>query len=181
MKKACVVLLLVLCAGAGARADDISVWVDPGVSLGSGLYSYTVHLVGSSPDFVAGGWAGSFDGPLNQIRLAGVVDTPTLTTASLLDEADRQRDSHLLLWDADLNSVESPHESDTQLGGIFGIGVPARRQDLPFAQLVIAEGDTVTMTGQTSDPQGTAAIDTNVTIVAGAQGYWCSTRAEDAN
>lgn len=152
--------------------EEIVVQVDPYVDLGAGLYSFTVHLVGSSPSFVAGGWNGSFDGSLNQIRALGSLNTPTMDNAELIAPpyGEPEEDSHLLLYNADILVAVAPNESMDHLAGSFAIKVGARQQDLPFAQIVLAAGGSVEMTGQVSDSGAQYTFPTEVTISAPASG-----------
>jgi hypothetical protein len=149
------------------QAHALSIWAehDGGVAIAGlpGYLGYTVYLKSDDPANPAGGWAGSFDGPMNQLKIAGTIDTPTRTLSSALG-AEEPKDSHFLLFDADMLIATAPSESAVHLDGIFGIGVAARQQDLPFAYLVIADGDQVAMSGQSSDPDGQQAFDTNIVI-----------------
>jgi len=159
-------MMAVLSLAVAAQAQPFTIWAehDGGVPIAGlpGYTGYTVFLKTDDPANPAAGWAGSFNGPLNQQQVAGVLDTPTMTLASALATPDQ--DSHFLLFDADLLIATSPTESASHLDGIFGISVPARQQDLAFAYLVIPDGEQVVMTGQTSDPNGLFAFDTNIVI-----------------
>ncbi len=145
-----------------ARAAPLAIWAehDAGVSIPAlpGYRGYTVFLRSSDPASPAAAWEGSFDGPMNQVLLGGVAATPSMSVARYLG-ADLPADSHFLLFDeTDMVIVHAPEESGTFLRGTFGITVPARRQDLPLAYLVIPDGGQVVMTGGTTDPQGRQAL-----------------------
>ncbi len=140
---------------------SLIVEVDAGVPV-DGLMSYTVHLVADTEADKATAWDGSFDGPMNHLLAAGVLPTPTMTNASFLG-ADIVLDSHFLLADDELLIADAPTESGTHLDGSFGIKPGSATMDLSFAQIVIAPGNVVTMTGIASNDVGTK-FDTNVVI-----------------
>ncbi len=150
-----------------ASQAELLIWAehDGGVAVPGlpGYTGYTVTLKSNDPANPPAAWAGSFDGPMNQLKVASVLDTPTMTLASALG-GDLPKDSHLLLWDADLLIASAPTESGLHLDGIFGISVGARQQDLPLAYLVIPDGEQVVMTGETSDPNGLFAFPTDLVI-----------------
>ena len=132
----------------------LMVQVDPGVPVDGGLTSYTVRLVASVADDIATAWDGSFDGPMNQLKAFAVLDTPTMTNAAHLG-ADIVKDSHFLLADDELIIVNTPSESAVQLDGTFAIKPASVGMDLELAQIVIAAGSTVVMSGEAANSAGT--------------------------
>ena len=154
--KTVVAMIAVLTLATLAQAE-IWVEVDPGVNVGDGLTSYTVHLVADTDANKATAWDGSFIGPMNQIWFGGVMPTPTMTNASFLGD-DIVKDSHFLLFDDDLLTARAPNETETApdgvLDGAFGIAPSAALQDLPLAQIVLAQGEEVLMIGSAADGMG---------------------------
>ena len=160
--KTVLTMIAVLALATVAQAGLV-VEVDPGVGVGGGLTSYTVRLVADASEDMAAAFDGSFDGPMNQFKAAGILDTPSLTNADYLITTEKAQDSHFLLYDADLIPVELPNESPTQLAGIFSFNVSIRLENLALAQIVLAEGETVVLTGTAANAVGTK-FDTNATI-----------------
>ena len=154
--KTVVAMIAVLTLATLAQAE-IWVEVDPGVDVGDGLTSYTVHLVADTEANKATAWDGTFIGPMNQIWFGGIMPTPTMSNASYLGD-DIIKDSHFLLYDDDLLTVRTPNETETApdgaLDGAFGIKPEAELQDLPLAQIVLAQGQQVLMVGGAADIQG---------------------------
>jgi hypothetical protein len=147
-----VMMTLAMAAPAG-----IVVVVDPGVDVGEGLISYTVHMVADSAINQLDGFDGSFLGTLNQIKaFEGGLDTPTLTNAAFITPTVEQtRDTHFLFWDIDLDiALTPPNETTSLLNGVFTMKLAAQEQDLAFAQIVLAEGKTVQLTGIASNSLG---------------------------
>lgn len=158
---------------AGSVQAELWVEIDDGVDLGEGLYSYDVRLVAGQEDDKARAWDGSFNGPMNQIFPWGVVPTPSLTNASYLSDYERAMDTHFLQYDANLMSIESPNESGTHLAGAMAFKSEITAMDFSLAQIVVASGQTVTMTGQVADGLGTK-FTTQATIIGGEGAFSCS-------
>jgi len=149
-------ILATICCLAGLCRADLVVVVDPPVPLGQGLSSYTVRLVADVEEDQASSFDGAFTGPMNQVWVGGAA-TPTLTVASALSPDEAARDSHLLLFDAELSTVFPPSEdgpgTGSYLGGpggghmAIGINAPAQSLDLAFAQIVVPDGQMVVLEG----------------------------------
>ena len=132
----------------------VTVEVEPGVPVGAGLTSYTVNLVAdSATDWVAA-FDGGFSGAMNQIKVAGVVATPTLDMAGLLTPTEASQDSHFLFLNSQLTSVTTPAETANSLTGVFAVNVPDRAESLEFAQIVLADGDSIALTGEVANGAG---------------------------
>jgi hypothetical protein len=129
----------------------------------TGYTAYEVSLVSDDAAVPASGWSGSFDGPMRQVLAFGSVPTPTLNFADYL-APNQNQDSHFLLYDADLLVATAPAETATSLSGIFGLAVGVRATSLPFALIVLADGDSVVMSGETSGPAGEGPFATDLTI-----------------
>ena len=127
-----------------------------------GLASYTLHLRCDEATYRANGFAGRFDGPMNQVWAGGILETPTLTGANLLTPQQRALDTHLLFENDALFIPPGgePHEdrdAGTGLGSYLANG-PAKDMifiligdnaatDVALAQLVIPAGQQVTIAG----------------------------------
>ncbi len=163
---------------AGSVQAELWVEIDDGIDLGEGLYSYTVHLMSDVQDNKATAWDGSFDGLMNQVLVFGALSTPTLTNASYLSDYERARDTHFLPYNADLLTAIVPNESDTHLAGAMGFMPEIATMDFLLAQIVVASGQTVTMTGRVADGSGTPYI-TQATIIGGEGGFVDPPSVED--
>lgn len=147
------VTMIALLGLVAVAQAGVAVVVDPGVDVGSGLTSFTVRLVADDPADTVTSWQGSFDGPMNQVKELGIIDTPTLDRA-VGPLANEEQDSHLLLHLGDLLIETSPSETAVYLGGTFGIKPAATAQDLAFAQIVLRTGDEVLLSGTASNATG---------------------------
>jgi hypothetical protein len=153
MKRITLVLGVMMTLAMAAPADIVAV-VDPGVDRGGGLTSYTVHMVANSLADKLVGFDGSFQGTLSQFKY-GTEDTPTLTNAEKLTVDQQARDTHFLFLDTDLDiALRAPNETTSLLDGLFTMKVAAQEQDLLFAQIVLAEGETALLTGEASNAGG---------------------------
>lgn len=177
--KTLLILGLGVCVLPGLAAAEQRLVIDPGVDLGGGLFGYTLRFEADSDDEVLAGWDGSFDGPMNQILFAGTVPTPSLEMAGYLSDYDRARDSHFLLYNADLVAAESPSESPSLLTMGAGIQVASRTRNFSLAQIVLGEGQTVTMSGHSADPWPNLYVN-QATITGGGECLaLCYPAAED--
>ncbi|MCD4699816.1 MAG: hypothetical protein K8R91_04505, partial [Phycisphaerae bacterium] len=163
---------------AGSVQAELWVEIDDSVELGEGLYSYNVRLVAGQEDGKARAWDGSFNGPMNQILPLGVLPASSLTNASYLSDYERARDTHFLQHNADLLSVMAPNESDNYLAGVMAFTPEITMIDFLFAQIVVASGQTVTMTGCVADRTGTKYT-TQATIIGGEGGVVYSSGVVD--
>ena len=160
--KTVLTMIAVLALATVAQADVV-VEVDPGVDVGGGLTSYTVRLVGDTEANKATAWDGAFSGPMNQLWLmGGAMTTPTMTNASYLG-AEIVKDSHFLLADDELLVARLPNETLIKLDGAFAIAPAYQLMNRPLAQIVLAPGEEVVMSGMAADITG-AEFDTSVTI-----------------
>lgn len=159
-------MVAVLALATAANALNITAVDDGGVPVAglAGYSGYTVSLVTDTAGQPAGAWDGGFFGPMNQIKAFGALSTPTMTNAAFL-AGDIGKDSHFLLTDAQIivpsggaptedGGAVAPGSLGTFLTGIFAIDNAARQDTLPFAYLVIPDGQQVHMLGGTSDPAG---------------------------
>lgn len=177
--KTLLILGLGVCVLPGLAAAEQRLVIDPGVDLGGGLFGYTLRFEADSDDEVLAGWDGSFDGPMNQILFAGTVPTPSLEMAGYLSDYDRARDSHFLLYNADLVAAESPSESPSLLTMAAGIQVASHTRNFSLAQIVLGEGQTVTMSGHSADPWPNLYVN-QATITGGGECLaLCYPAAED--
>ena len=169
MKVALTVLALL---GMVATANaDISVEVDPGVNIGGGLMSYTVHLVGNTDAGKATAWDGQFDGVMNQVwAYGGMLQTPTLTGANAPGGGvDVAADTHFMFYDTELLVAITPQEQpgpglvNGTLSGAFAFDPSVQSQDLVFAQIILPVGGEAVMSGLAADALG-AKYDTDVVI-----------------
>lgn len=149
--------VVVLALTGVAHANPVLIWAehDGGVPISGlpGYTGYTVYLNSNDPDDPAGGWWGSFDGPMAQIKAFAELDTPTMSYVAFLG-TDFDKDSHFLFYNEDIIAAVNPHESENHLGGEFGMLTSAYQQNLPFAYFAIEDGDQVIMTGQTIAAKG---------------------------
>jgi len=166
--RASLTLIVVLSVATFASAATIVPQITNVVAAPQGLAGYTayeVSLVSDDAAVPAAGWGGVFAGPMNQILAFGALPTPTLTNADfLVGTNNREQDSHFLLHDADLLVATAPAETANSLTGIFGIAVSARMQSLPLAWIVIADGNTVVMSGESAGPAGEGPFQTDLII-----------------
>ena len=133
----------------------VTVEVEPGVSVGSGLTSYTVNLVADPGTDAVAAFDGGFSGAMNQVLAGGFLDVPSLEDAGFLTPTEKSQDSHFLFMDADLTAiVDLPAETSNSLTGIFGITVASRKTELPFAQIVLADGDSIALIGEVANGTG---------------------------
>ena len=92
-----------------------------------------------------------FLGNLSQQLVSGVIPTPTTDFNVAIDPA---LDSQFLLATGDTVAVVAPYESQTTLGGQFGIAVPSRAPSLDLIQIVAPVGEVITynfLVGQLSN------------------------------
>jgi hypothetical protein len=132
----------------------VTVEVEPGVSVGGGLTSYTVNLVADSPTDWVAAFDGGFSGPMSQFKVASILDTPTLTIANALSAGEKSQDSHFLFLDTQLLPETPPAETANSLTGVFAVNVPDRAESLEFAQIVLADGDSIALTGEVANGDG---------------------------
>lgn len=151
--------VVLVAGGADAGVRPI---IDPRVSVGSGLSSFTVRFVADTADDRIAGWDGGIVGPTYQLLLYGISPTTTLDTASLLMPSQSQVDTHFLLWNKDIAVRRPLSESSIGLNGAFDILPAARSLDMPFAQFVIPgtqdthiNGTMTTAAGQQRTVRGT--------------------------
>jgi hypothetical protein len=154
MKRITLVLGVMMTLAMAAPADVIVV-VDPGVDAGGGLTRYTVHLVANSSADAVVAFDGGFSGPMNQVLFGGA-PTPTLDFFSFMTPTEKAQDSHFLFLLAELDQATPPAETSNSLTGIFGIKPAFRQTELPFAQIVLADGDSITLTGEVANGAGDA-------------------------
>jgi hypothetical protein len=136
----------------------VTVEVEPGVSVGSGLTSYTVNLIADSPADEVAAFDGGFSGAMNQVgAFSGALPTPTLDNVNAyLTPTEKSQDSHFLFLIDQLVIETAPAETASSLTGVFGVKVPDRAESLEFAQIVLADGDSVELTGTASNGAGDA-------------------------
>jgi hypothetical protein len=152
-----------ICLLASLSQAGVTVEVEPGVDVGGGLTSYTVNMVADSPTDWVAAFDGGFSGAMNQIKFGGMVDTPTLDMAGFLSPTEQSQDSHFLFLNDQLVIETSLAETASSLTGVFGVKVPDRAESLAFAQIVLADGDSVELTGTVSNGDG-VAFDISTTI-----------------
>jgi hypothetical protein len=154
MKKVALTMVLVFGLAASAQASLTTV-VDPGVDVGGGLVSYTVHLVADTEADMLAAFDGTFSGTLNQVfAFGGALDTPTLDNVSYLPAEDAAKDTHFMLEDDELLVVTDPNETESTLNGVFSVAVASRSLDLVIAQIVLAAGDTAELSGLGANAAG---------------------------
>ncbi len=187
-------IIAVLGLATVAQAS-VTVVVDNPVDLGDGYQSTLVHLVADCEEDIVTAVDCSFDGPMNQIgALGGAMPTPTLTNAAFLDEVtERPWDTHFMLFDTEMLVARTPNESVVLLDGAFGIKPESTALDLVLAQIVLAAGETVAISGQAAnatgetfdlsmsppygsppvaDADGPYTIDADETLTLDASGSW---------
>ncbi len=145
-------------AASGYLRGNLSLQVDPGVDVGDGLQAYTVRAVASSEPYALGVFDSRFDGPMHQIWGSGSSETPTMDEVrALLSSYEEARDTHLLLSSDEAFFVWDAHEDGPGIGSWLAgdpldplagwVLVSQRRTDLPFAQVVVPDGETVILSG----------------------------------
>jgi len=158
--KSITLVLGVMMTLAMAAPADVIVDVGTGVSVGSGLTSYTVWLVAETPADWVTGFDGEFGGPMNQIKY-GTLYTPTLDNASQL--ADPGQDSHFLFLNAEL-LIDTVAETANSLTGVFGVKESYRAESLEFAQIVLADGASIPLIGEVGTVAGGSPVDISTII-----------------
>jgi hypothetical protein len=154
-----------ICLLASLSQAGVTVEVEPGVDVGGGLTSYQVNMVADSPTDWVAAFDGGFSGPMNQVgAFSGALPTPTLDNVdAYLSLTEKSQDSHFLFLLSQLVIETSPAETASSLTGVFGVKVPGRAESLEFAQIVLADGDSVELTGTVSNGDG-VAFDISTTI-----------------
>ncbi len=149
MLRGIVSVAIVVCISVAAQAAiTTSFTSSPTVGL-AGYTTYEVNLTSDSGDMY--GFEISFDGPMNQINPLGTpsIFRPDLLFFDTFPELDW--DSHFLFYESELIVVPGASESPTHLYGTFaftGASVQVYLgPSVSIAQLVIADGNTVEMTG----------------------------------
>lgn len=143
--------LAVLCMATMANAG-INLVVGPGVLVDDNLKSYTVSLQGTGTDYPVEVDC-TFTGYLNQIMVADVMPTPTLSIASFLSAANLAKDTHFSFMNADVESTRTPSETATTLDGAFTFPQSTNLNKV-LAQIVVPSGLQVRITGTAANAAG---------------------------
>ena len=126
-----------------------------------GLESYTIKLVGATPDHIVAGFEGRFDGAMNQVWYYGN-STPSLTNANGLTPDELARDTHVLFFKEELFSVgRYPEEDRDPASGVgtwlsksatmdmaFALKSPVMANEVALAQVVVPAGEQVVISGE---------------------------------
>ncbi len=122
----------------------------------TGLSGYTTYSVTLTTDTdLLASFDISFNGSMNQVSPSGnetifLPENPSIYIASTVDLI-LERDSHFLFRESQLTVVGSSSESGTSLAATFafpaGTNDPMMASSINIAQIVIADGNTVEITG----------------------------------
>jgi len=172
-----VLALVTVLSLATVASADLMVVVEPSAvpATVAGMTSYTVYLVGDAPGKEASAFDGKFIGPMNQVWFGGAAPTPIMDSITGLLGADIVNDSHLLLAPSDMAVARAPAEdgpglgsylSDTGNTSSMAIGIVGASQvlNLPFAQIVVPDGDEVVMVGNLAKKDTSQGVPVNVII-----------------
>ncbi len=116
------------------------------------LSGYTTYLVNLTTDSgLLTGFEIRFDGPMNQVSPSGDYGVYRPAIYPPLPDPFMDQDSHFLFPESDVISV-GESESSTHLAATFafsgGLSDPNAAASIYIAQIVIADGNTVEMTGK---------------------------------
>ncbi len=154
MSRSVIAAVFVVCISVAAQAAvTTSFTSSPTVDL-AGYTTYIVTLTSDTGDLT--GFEVSFDGPMNQMNLfdLSTIFIPDIQTTQFAPHPIFDWDSHFLFYESDLIVVPGASESPTHLAAIFAFtGASALIYTGPsveIAQIIIADGNTVEMTGEVS-------------------------------
>jgi hypothetical protein len=146
-------------------SPHVSVTIDPGMDVGSGFMSYTVHLVADSDANKVVSFEGSFSGQMRQVWAGSrTTPIPSFFDGNTLPVAKAATDSHFMT--NNLITAPIPKEDNnksiastgegigTYLRGTFGLPPTIQAVDFTLAQIVIPIGQTVTLSGTVANANG---------------------------